>query len=233
MKSLIPTEVRTLFADSAFLHRLCSCFDQLDIKNKKYLSTLNDEDLIRLFRAYIAFNYALVETDDEKLAYLHALKREVILLSATEGFIKLFIKASLTDGELAESAAKEALDLLKLKKYKNHEYNSLLSKYDKRIKEIASNEENIRKNQHRISIDELISLTKCLIVEEMIKNDDAYDIITDIDSNEVLLDEYVLNAFSIYLHGIKGVDERKVDRAFNLVRLQEIITIAKSDGYLR
>lgn len=233
MECLIPNEVKELFNDSFFLHKLGLCFDGLDIKNQRYISTLNEDELLKLFKAYIAYNYSMIETDDEKIAYLHVLKREIILLSVTEGFIKMFIKASLSDRDVKENVGIDGLKLAKLKKFKNHKYIGLLSKYGKKIVRIISKEESYQFNKHRISLDELISLTKCLIVQEMIKNDNPYDIIKEIDHSDVLLDEYVLNAFSIYLSGIKTVDERKVERTFELSKLSKIITIAKSDDYLR
>ena len=119
MKSLIPNEVKALFTDSVFIHKLISCFDTLDIINQKYISTLNDEDLLKMFRAYIAFNYNLIDNDDEKMAYLYALKREVVLLSVSDGFIKLFIKASYSDRELVENIGKDHSRLERLKNYKN------------------------------------------------------------------------------------------------------------------
>lgn len=233
MKSYIPEELLDLFASNNFNNLIEKYFVVNNIDEKKHFQNIFFDDKVKLFKAYITYIYTNLSSDDEKIVYLESIKNEIILIALVSDFINSFMLASLSDREIMEKLGEDKLRLNRLTSFRKHEHYKSLDKYDIKIADIISSEEDIIKRSYRIDFDELISIVKCYIVEEMLSSQDPYDIIDSIDEDDAELVSMVLNAYYIYSKGIKNFDEKKFESKLELLKLSSVIEIAKSFGFLR
>lgn len=233
MNNNIPKELSILFELDRFDAMVFSLFIQNNIKKNKCFNDLSYVQLKDLFKSYLANEYIELERDEYKLAYLRLFQNEMVLKAFLNDFIDLFKVTVETDADLQNIMFKDILELSKLKKFGKHPYFKLLEKYNDKIIDIIKNEENIMSHIYRYNIDEILYVSKCDIVKEMIEEDEPYGIINSIDNGFIELDVVVINAFEIYKNGIKNLNERKLEVAIKLNKLENVKRIYLSNGNSR
>lgn len=233
MNNNIPKELSILFELDRFDSMVFRLFIQNNIKKNKCFNNLSYVQLKDLFKSYLANEYIELERDEYKLAYLRLFQNEMVLKAFLNDFIDLFKVTVQTDTDLKNIMFKDILELSKLKKFGKHPYFKLLEKYNDKIIDIIKNEENIMSHIYRYNIDEILYVSKCDIVKEMIEEDEPYGIINSIDNGFIELDIAVINAFEIYKNGIKNLNERKLEVAIKLNKLENVTRIYLSNGNSR
>ena len=133
MKTYIPEELINLFSSNDFDILIEKCFAVNDIDEKKYFQNIFFDDKVKLFKAFITYNYTNLSSDDEKLVYLESIKKEIILVALVSDFINSFILASLSDREIMEKLGEDKLRLHRLTSLRKHEHYKSLDKYDIKI----------------------------------------------------------------------------------------------------
>lgn len=229
----LPDELLEITTSKEYATYVVNAFNRYNVRKHSFFKNYNYNKLARIFEAYLAFEYDNQETDDLKLAFLETLKHEIFIEAYVTDFIRMFKESSMSQYDIQMEMAKDALALQELRSYSENEFYKSLDRYNLTIAELINKEEPIMSRQYRYDMEEIIILTKCFIVKDMVKVEDPYDIINMADRDVKEIETALINAFDIYKNGIKTEAERKLSNSIALRKLSMVIDILRGNGYFR
>ena len=234
MKSIVPMELRTAFDDPRFQELLKAKTEKFGLDKRPFFQMYNEEEILNLVKSYIVYAYNNITDEAEKQNYPSTLKDELAVSFICSTFLGICQEAFKEDQDIRKEALEDFNNLNELRSYREKEEFKNLDFLNLPICEVIENSDWLDDYDFtKLNVNEIVQLTKCVILKQCSTLSDLYDKINSIIREKHCVAVFVRFATEAYIKGTKTEGERKEAREkfYNLFVSINIINMGM--GYTR